>query len=1050
MDSLLQTVHSQPGCSTKEKTDEPSVSSDSNKRVSITELIQSPTSTAPVIHNIPPRLFHGSLMQSNNNSLDWSWNGLLAFGCQNRVIIVEPRGAGRVCQSLHKHQVPVSKVKWVNENNALKLASGDIHGNIIIWDVGEASVLALIPGTKETKNILTLEWICWNNIIATASLPKKQVAPQYLLALYSSHNLILYDSEFGDIIWKKHFSEDVPVSFSIDAFCKNNILFAHNSSNNQCYFSTFNCLNEKSAPVGDRIKYYIGLTESGGSPKSPTKLSYALHVVYHPEEKFLKGIPNSNFIIEYNSISYHNSIANQVFVVFSREILLIDLSLECILCSVAIERNCTNILRVHSCWQRTVLVTIHESGNVAYRLLQKHINKNEDTEFSVSQLNYLTIGQSDSLRLMKQIKIFGGCVSPLDETKVAILLSTGKILIYSIKHFKNGYNDEKLSTTHLCDLIGQDEYKSDNLLKSYRLLMSQIIPSISLPPHVIRMCPPVTMRNWPFHMPLLAIGDISGSIQIWNLASALLQKEFSIHSSPVRGIEWASLTVFLSFAYPNISNVCGRITNELNITDIVSGQTIPLRTERNVDSSPIEMLKVSHLKQYFILALKEDPFEIWDLKSLQLLRVMPKQFTTVTAIEWSPLYNKRIDADDKASNDLHTSLLTKENFVVTNTNGELYHFSIEGNVAKEISCIPPDNSMNGNITCIAWKSDQVVIGDADGNINVWDLKKKSSKSEPSHRSWIKKIRFGPGRGNMKFLILYNDGVDIWDVKEFKTTAQLKSPRDISYKIQDIDWAGSDRPVFATSDGSIVVTDLKLKTFTSSLNDLMSEVYGNSNDVVNLQFVNMHYNLISQMSQFIFRTKLLHNNSQGLTLTSDIPESYLQVARLFGDKENIVFWSLASSIFSNNFQLDTFYELFLENKQFLNLQIEKTTLLETKKNNHFHIKKCCDLYLLLGLHQKAVQLLLETDPQCDDYYIDSLKACLITSLRTSGECTENTNVTHPIVKLVSTNLIANGKIYEGAQLLSLIGKAQDACRYLQSGGKWEDAVWLAKVALLFLC
>ena len=51
-----------------------------------------------------------------------------------------------------------------------------------------------------------------------------------------------------------------------------------------------------------------------------------------------------------------------------------------------------------------------------------------------------------------------------------------------------------------------------------------------------------------------------------------------------------------------------------------------------------------------------------------------------------------------------------------------------------------------------------------------------------------------------------------------------------------------------------------------------------------------------------------------------------------------------------------------------------------------------------------------------------------------------------IKLISTNLIANGKLNEGVQLLCLIGLVQDACRYLQDGNKWDKAIWLAKMRL----
>lgn len=34
--------------------------------------------------------------------------------------------------------------------------------------------------------------------------------------------------------------------------------------------------------------------------------------------------------------------------------------------------------------------------------------------------------------------------------------------------------------------------------------------------------------------------------------------------------------------------------------------------------------------------------------------------------------------------------------------------------------------------------------------------------------------------------------------------------------------------------------------------------------------------------------------------------------------------------------------------------------------------------------------------------------------------------------------------EGVQLLCMIDKGLDACRYLQTYGKWDQAAWLAKV------
>ena len=92
------------------------------------------------------------------------------------------------------------------------------------------------------------------------------------------------------------------------------------------------------------------------------------------------------------------------------------------------------------------------------------------------------------------------------------------------------------------------------------------------------------------------------------------------------------------------------------------------------------------------------------------------------------------------------------------------------------------------------------------------------------------------------------------------------------------------------------------------------------------------------------------------------------------------------------------------------------------------------------------------------YLPFLRACLAATIRSSG-------ASQSTIKLVATNLIANSKLLgeincswimvlslcvscspEGVQLLCLIDKGQDACRYLQTYGEWQHSVWLAKSTL----
>ena len=56
-----------------------------------------------------------------------------------------------------------------------------------------------------------------------------------------------------------------------------------------------------------------------------------------------------------------------------------------------------------------------------------------------------------------------------------------------------------------------------------------------------------------------------------------------------------------------------------------------------------------------------------------------------------------------------------------------YKFSFErGNVQMWLIYLPFQSGMSA-VTFIAWKADLLVLGDVDGNLNIWDLKGKLSR-----------------------------------------------------------------------------------------------------------------------------------------------------------------------------------------------------------------------------------------------------------------------------------------------------------------------------------
>ena len=137
--------------------------------------------------------------------------------------------------------------------------------------------------------------------------------------------------------------------------------------------------------------------------------------------------------------------------------------------------------------------------------------------------------------------------------------------------------------------------------------------------------------------------------------------------------------------------------NELNHTDIRTGKSVALRSNRSEEPS-IDMIRVSHLKQFFIVSFRGAPFELWDLKNLSLLRTMPKKFPPITALEWSPLHNlkslkKRQEESLEKSEDHPQALIAKEHFVFTDPEGQLYHFSVEGNAIRDGTKVPAEGNL---------------------------------------------------------------------------------------------------------------------------------------------------------------------------------------------------------------------------------------------------------------------------------------------------------------------------------------------------------------------
>lgn len=1062
------------------------------------------------ISNVSLQTIHGQLDESNYSSvgcIDFSLNSIVAFACQSVVLVVDVKSKPlRIIQSLHGHSAMVTKVKFPRDNS-LKVASSDLKSTLIIWDILQGiKMCTFIADSKETKaGIVSFDWLNQHTSNASSSSPEciasngqhhsnNSANSQSILILYASHLLVLFDSATGNTIWRKKLSNQSPVSsslgnsssknlffspsgFSLDPFTESNLvipLTPMNPSQIQCSFLHTSDIHSSSPLTLKRYHIFVtDLIQPQSLDKSPD-MRLGMRII-NSSSAFSKPSDDdedaSQFKMEMRQVIYSRNQRNQVAVASSRVVTIIDLNLNEILVTIPLERSLANLLDVWPCEQRNALYTLHKSGCVILRSYQKRMFFDDSRGTHLLEPSYKSLASSNCLKLPKNVSVAGFAVSPIEETLIAILLTSGRLITLRVSD--TNQQDTDIRCRGLFDVVPQSMYEYDCVESYIHINQHQVLAPLSKLT-VIKSCPPATKSNWNEHRPLVALGTSSGTIQVYDMSTGHQEHNLSIHSSTVRGIEWVSLNTFLSFSYTKAiqvsinSNQKWKTNNEIFLTDLKTGVNQMIRKDKNADFSPIHMIKVSHLKQYFIITFKDEPFEIWDLKKLTLIKIMSK-FSQVTCVEWSPITAKSGRSNSvqiaplgegeiknkellshimpPSASSLADGELTAENFIFNNlANGDLMHHSVDGVNTREIHCIKGDHS-HGPLTAIAWKGEQLLLSFADGVILFWDLKKKSCVPKSTHKEPVRKIRVGPGKGNAYFLVLHYDScLVLWDMNTLSASCEIKN-------ILDIDWIASDRPVLLMADGTIRITDLSLNRYSCPINLSCK---------CDIHDIYLNWNLLRSSARF----KLISSFTlTGIEETDahQLLHKCITVALMTGNKFLLKFWLLVSHHLLNG-ALDPSFDLLLKNDAYAQVQKEALALFEFERisSSPCGLETCTEYHLLFKNYQRAVQLLLESFPsglsqqsKCSPssgdtmYYQNALKACLIASLTDHTSCEmkdKAPSTAEPVIKLVSASLIASGSLDQGVQLLLLIDKIADACRYLQSQGLYKKCAWIAKTSL----
>ncbi|XP_050546910.1 WD repeat-containing protein 11-like isoform X2 [Daktulosphaira vitifoliae] len=1023
------------------------------------------------LHLIAPRTFSNQCNIMNKGAADWSENGLLAYGAHNLVVVIDSNKVIPV-QCFTYHKSAVKKLLWVpfdsDSGASSELVSADFSGDIALWDVCRGRLITWID-SEQAKPVIGLGW-----------LPSSPHNDLLLAILHSPFTFSVFDVRKGTRLWKKTFVETIN-DFAFDPFHQHKIAFLCS----ECIL-LFDNFDRRTTLNGNGRKLYISnsatsessiVTEESSRPRTRFKRLMKGLVLGESQQK----VDSTLTAYECIQFTYHKALRNHILLMYQHDIIILDLDISMTVGVISIDRCLSPFIQIYSCRQRDVVFCLQESGSLSVKLRRKPIANYLNSPMDASPIavsgnesstdTYLWYehkAQSEIIRQAKNSKVLGFVVCPITEKHCAVLLSTGKVMIFELEKIMSTFNDTTFylgrHDGHKIALCNTFPSFNDNqgLIPKVRLYPRSILPSLESTLNVIKYCPPLTSTNRTKYKPLLAVGTVSGNLAIFNLATGLMMKEYHVHSHPVRGIEWICHDYLFSWSFYSYTS---NTKSQVIVTDIQCGLSTPIRITKS-DEPPILFIKVSPLKQYFIIGIKDEPIEIWDLKSMSMLSKMSKRFPPAVCMEWVQCHMQK---GKKSS--LTTPIIEEneigskfpESLLVSDIVGNLYAFLIDTNsFLKPGTMIEPGIVLKPNVYLTS-KLNVALLADNDGVLFVWDLSNPTDKQKHHiNRIDIVKLKFAPGAGNFRFLCLSSDGIDILNVFGSPQSIESISTLKVDKKLQiiDADWASSEHPVILFNDQSIRVFDLKLtKSFSSIYSYKFDELQG-SPVVLDRDLCRMFQFWLTVNGTKDFNSELGFNNYElsliknaclfipwnEMKLCNKLIDRAVVVCQFLGLKNEVQFWTVASyyvnlnqdSVTSIVSPLDSCYDIVCDCMTYKKMQLERVLLHEWKRGDYMHMRRVVDKFMLLGEKTKALNLLLATNVNDPNYYTDALKACLIASV--------DSNSNQSTIKLVATNLIADNRIDEGIQLLCMIGKGSQACRYLISYNQWELAVWLAKCSL----
>ncbi|KAM3185291.1 hypothetical protein ACTXT7_006688 [Hymenolepis weldensis] len=540
----------------------------------------------------------------------------------------------------------VTALTWAPENyyhdskNSYthRLASADSSGHIIIWNVSTGIPLA--EASEQGTGVSDMHWIS-----------DQDISRDLLLILHSDNKLVLWNAQTCTPIWKKTYTYNIK-SISFDPFSSHNLIL---HGTNQLILVNDLSWNSSPEALGKQIVVSHSSPGEENSELVATRRGFSKSIKATAKAVIVKRLFNlSNSPKNYDKrstnsqngvseapiqILYHGFRKKHAVFVYPREILFFDLVLSQYVGGIHLDQTSASFVQsyigkitVYCCRQADALICLHQNGMISLHYCPPTNTPSskqyltDDVAFSQSptDLNYLFLCESKSLRRGRNFSVVAMSVDPGTELGITIATSDGRLQLLSIEsEFPAADGWPEWTLMDIMKSLDPEQMKNGST--PLRIRFKGFYSGGSPSPTVCCVCPahflfPLSEKIK--HESLIAVGTSRGSVQIWDLHTSKVWREYMMVNGPVHGLAWGtlpsldnttqpgSLTLFVRTCQTSPDSVGGNhgtppsdnvspngtvpsgVRNVVVRIDLLTGLQSPVLTQ-NPDTKELHLLKTA-------------------------------------------------------------------------------------------------------------------------------------------------------------------------------------------------------------------------------------------------------------------------------------------------------------------------------------------------------------------------------------------------------------------------------------------------------------------------